>query len=347
MSAGSTASGRIPVAVLGATGYTGVELLRLLARHPMVDLVCLSSEQYRGRRMSEVYPFLTGLVDRELVAPEAALDTPAEIVFTALPHGAAAPHVQALLARERRVIDLSADFRIRDAAVYARWYGEHAAPALLAEAVYGLVEWRRDAIRGARLVANPGCYPTTSLLGLLPLARAGLLTEPVVINAASGTTGAGRSAKVEQLFAEVNDNFRAYGVGTHRHRPEIDQELGWAGATAGALFTPHLLPVSRGILSTMYVRLAQEPPLAELFGEAYADEPFIVLRGGTPPELHEVRGTNRCAIGWYWDAATSTAIVMSATDNLVKGAAGQAVQSMNLLLGFPETTGLEAPALAL
>jgi len=346
VAAAHPATRRIPVAVLGATGYTGVELLRLLARHPDVEIACLSSEQHRGRRASDVYPFLAGVVDVELAAPGAALAGPAEVVFVALPHGAAASHVRALLDAGRRVIDLSADFRLRDPAVYARWYGEHTAPELLDQAVYGLVEWRRDAIRGARLVANPGCYPTTALLGLLPLARAGLLTEPVVVNAASGTTGAGRSAKVEQLFAEVNENFRAYGVGTHRHRPELDQELAWGGATAPCIFTPHLLPVSRGILATMYVRVGGgEPPLGELFSRAYAHEPFIMLRGTTPPELRDVRGTNRCAIGWHWDASTRQAIVMSATDNLGKGAAGQAVQSMNLLLGFPETTGLDAPAL--
>jgi len=341
-----SAASRVPVAVLGATGYTGVELLRLLARHPAVRVAFLSSEQHRGRRASEVYPFLTGVVDDVLAAPEGFADQPGDIVFTALPHGAAAPLVAAALARGRRVIDLSADFRLRDPATYARWYGEHGAPELLREAVYGLVEWRREEIRRTRLVANPGCYTTTALLGLLPLARAGLCAEPVVIDAASGTTGAGRSAKVEQLFAEVNENFRAYGVGNHRHRPELDQELAWGGATAPCVFTPHLLPASRGILATMYVRVrGARPPLDELFAAAYAQEPFVVLRGTTPPELREVRGTNRCAIGWHWDAGTGHAIVMSATDNLVKGAAGQAVQSMNLLLGLPETTGLEAPAL--
>jgi len=337
---------RTPVAVLGATGYTGVELLRLLAGHPAVRIAFLSSEQYRGRRASEVYPFLRGVVDEPLAAPEQFVDAPGDVVFTALPHGAAAPHVVRALADGRRVIDLSADFRFRDPATYARWYGEHPAPELLRAAVYGLVEWRREEIRTTRLVANPGCYTTTALLGLLPLARAGLCHEPVVIDAASGTTGAGRSAKVEQLFAEVNENFRAYGVGAHRHRPEIDQELAWGGATAPCLFTPHLLPVSRGILATMYLRVRNgRPPLEELFAAAYADEPFIVLRGDCAPELREVRGTNRCAIGWYWDAATSHVIVMSATDNLGKGAAGQAVQSMNLLLGLAETTGLGGAAL--
>jgi N-acetyl-gamma-glutamyl-phosphate reductase len=340
-------SERVPVAVLGATGYTGVELLRLLARHPRVDLAYLSSEQYRDRPVDDVYPFLTGLVGGTLRPPEPdAVARSAEIVFSALPHAAAAPVVRDLVQRGRRVIDLSADFRFRDAAVYGRWYGEHPAPDLLAQAVYGLPEVYRDRLRSARLVAVPGCYPTGALLGLVPLARAGLLTEPIVIDAKSGTTGAGRGAKVEQLFAEVNENFRPYAIGAHRHGPEIEQELRAAGAAGVPLFVPHLLPVSRGILSTMYVRACERPALDAIFSRAYADEPFVVLRGdGPPPELREVRGSNRCAIGWRWDAASGQAIVITAIDNLGKGAAGQAVQCLNLMLGLPETTALEAGAL--
>src|SRR5947209_5588313 len=338
---------RTPVSVLGATGYTGVELLRFLAQHPAVELVHLSSEQYRGRPASEVYPFLSGIVDETLGAPEPDAAAAGELIFLALPHGAAASLARDLLRRGRRVIDLSPDFRLRDVAVYARWYGDHGAPELLSEAVYGVPELYRDRLRRARLVANPGCYPTAALLGLAPLARAGLLSAPVVIDAKSGTTGAGRAAKVEQLFAEVNENFRPYAIGSHRHAPEIEQELRAAGATAPPVFVPHLLPVSRGILSTMYVRVpGGKPALDSLFEQAYSREPFIVLRGaGPPPELREVRGTNRCAIGWRWDEATQHAIVVTAIDNLGKGAAGQAVQCLNVLLGLPETTGLEAPAL--
>lgn len=339
---------RVPVAVLGATGYTGVELLRLLARHPGVELTFLSSEQYRDRRAAEVYPFLEGIVDAPLRAPEPdAVAAAAEIVFSALPHGAAAATVREMWRRGRRVIDLSADFRLRDAAVYARWYAEHPAPELLEEAVYGLPELYRERIRDARVVAVPGCYPTGALLGLVPLARAGYLREPVIIDAKSGTTGAGRGAKVEQLFAEVNENFRPYAIGAHRHGPEIDQELRAAGGDVASLLVPHLLPVSRGILSTMYVRVAgPPPPLAELYGRAYAGEPFVVLRGtGTPPELREVRGTNRCVIGWRWDVSSGQAVVVTAIDNLGKGASGQAVQCLNLMLGLGETTGLEASAL--
>src|SRR5438093_9269579 len=348
MEASRALATRVPVAVLGATGYTGVELRRLLARHPAVELAFLSSEQYRDRRAADIYPFLAGIVETALRAPEPAeVAAAAEIVFTALPHGAAAPVVAELVRRGRRVIDLSADFRLRDAAVYTRWYTPHPAPELLAEAVYGLPELYRTRLRAARVVACPGCYPTGALLGLLPLARAGLLRDTVVIDAKSGTTGAGRGAKMEQLFAEVNENFRPYAIGAHRHAPEIEQELAAAGPTASVLFVPHLLPVSRGILSTMYVRVTGgRPPLAEIFQEAYGAEPFVVLRGeGPPPELREVRGTNRCVIGWRWDAASGHAIVVTAIDNLGKGAAGQALQCLNLMLGLPETTGLETPAL--
>jgi N-acetyl-gamma-glutamyl-phosphate reductase len=338
---------RVPIAVLGATGYVGVELLRLLARHPGVELVCLSSEQHRGRLASDVYPFLRGIVDLTLEAPESWKTSGAELVFCALPHAASAPVVRDVLADGRRALDMSADFRLRDPALYARWYGPHPAPELLEHAVYGLPELHREALQRARLVAVPGCYPTGALLGLAPLARAGLIVQPVMIDAKSGTTGAGRSAKVEQLFAEVNENFRPYGVGAHRHGPEIDQELRRAGSRAPCLFVPHLLPVSRGILSTMYVALPGGPEdMDTLYGRTYAEEPFIVLRGGEPPELREVRGTNRCVIGWHWDADTGHAVVMTAIDNLGKGAAGQGVQCMNLLLGLPETTGLLAPALA-
>ncbi len=340
---------RTRVAVLGATGYTGAELLRLLAGHPAIEISFLSSEQYRERSVADIYPSLSHVVDIRLQAPDPdRVAAAAETVFTALPHGAAAPVVRDLLERGCRVIDLSADFRLRDPAVYARWYAEHPAPALLAEAVYGLPEVYRDRLRSARLIAVPGCYPTAALLGLVPLARAGLLGEPVVIDGKSGTTGAGRGAKVEQLFAEVNENFRPYEIGSHRHGPEIAQELAAAGATGPSLFVPHLLPVSRGILSTMYVRVpgGSQPPLADLYREAYGDEPFIVLRGeGPPPELREVRGTNRCVIGWRWDAGSGQAVIVTAIDNLGKGASGQAVQCLNVALGLPETTGLAAAAL--
>ena len=339
----------VRVAVLGATGYTGVELLRLLARHPAAEITFISSEQYRGRLVSEVYPFLAGIVDGTLRAPELAeVAASSDIVFLAVPHGTAAPIASDLLRRDRRVIDLSADFRLKDPALWARWYGHaHQAPELLATAVYGLPELYRDRIRTASLVAVPGCYPTGALLGLVPLARAGLLGDAIVVDAKSGTTGAGRGAKVEQLFAEVNENFRPYAIGEHRHGPEIEQELRAAGASGGVLFVPHLLPVSRGLLSTMYFRAtAGRPPLERIFEEAYGREPFIVVRAeGPPPELREVRGTNRCVLGWRWDSRSGQAVVITAIDNLGKGASGQAVQCLNTILGLAETTGLEAPAL--
>ena len=336
------ASTRVPVAVLGATGYVGVELLRVLARHPGVELVFVSSEQYRGKRASDVYPALRGYVDLALAPPDAeAAAAKAEVVFTALPHGASAPIVAALRKRGRIVVDQSADFRLHDVATYSRWYGDHhPAPELLAEAVYGIPEIHRAALRETRLVAAPGCYPTCALLGLVPLARAGLVRETVIVDAKSGTTGAGRGAKIEQLFAEVNENFHPYAVTGHRHAPEIDQELRAAGADAGALFIPHLLPLARGMESTMYVRVASDPRLDELFARAYEHEPFVVLRGGDAPTIREVRGTNRCAIGWRYDAATGYAVVMTTLDNLGKGAAGQAVQNANALFGLAPTAGL-------
>ncbi|HXJ37007.1 MAG TPA: N-acetyl-gamma-glutamyl-phosphate reductase [Candidatus Eisenbacteria bacterium] len=337
----------VPVAVLGATGYVGAELLRVLSRHPGITLAFVSSEQYRGKRASDVYPALLGYADLVLEAPDpAAAAAKADVVFTALPHGASAPIVAALRRVGKIVIDQSADFRLRNVADYAKWYGDHhVAPELIREAVYGIPEIYREPLRSTKLVAVPGCYPTCALLGLVPLVRAGLVCDPVVIDAKSGTTGAGRAAKVEQLFAEVNENFRPYGVDGHRHGVEIDQELRAAGAPHGALFIPHLLPISRGMECTMYVRVASEPPLARLFQDAYAREPFVVLRGAEPPTLREVRGTNRCAISWRYDASTGYAVVMTALDNLGKGAAGNAVQCMNIVLGLPETAGLDAAAL--
>jgi N-acetyl-gamma-glutamyl-phosphate reductase len=343
------ADARVPVAVVGATGYVGAELLRWLVPHPNVRVVFTSSDQHQGKSVADVYPFLRGIVDSTLVPHDAtAAASKAEIVFLGVPHGTAVPLAEAALTAGRRVIDASADFRLKDPAVYARWYGTHAAPHLLPEAVYGLPELYREAIRRARLIAVPGCYPTGALLGLVPLARAGLLTGSVIIDAKSGTTGAGRGAKVEQLFAEVTENFRPYAIDAHRHGAQMEQELRAAGAEATPLFVPHLLPVSRGILSTMYVSgEAAEADLAAVFEKAWGAEPFVSLRGdGPPPELRDVRGTNRCAIGWRQSRASGQAIVVTAIDNLAKGTSSQAVQCMNLVLGIPETTGLLALPLA-
>jgi N-acetyl-gamma-glutamyl-phosphate reductase len=339
---------RVRLAILGATGYAGVELLRILASHPLVEVVFASSEQYRGRRLDAVYPFLSGVYDLELAPPDAVSGCGAEIVCTAVPHGTAVALVTQALDAGCRVLDLSADFRFANVVVYERWYGAHGAPRLLGEAVYGLPEVHREAIAGARLVAVPGCYPTGALLGLLPLARAGAVDGPIVIDAKSGTTGAGRSAKVEQLFAETNENFRPYAALAHRHGPEIEQGLHTLGVEDAVIFVPHLLPVSRGILTTMYVPVRAGIDVAGLFRDAYRDEPFVLVRGeGALPELREVRGTNRCVVAWRWHAASGRLVVFTAIDNLGKGAAGQAVQCLNLMLGAPETTGLAAPALGI
>ncbi|HWP66921.1 MAG TPA: N-acetyl-gamma-glutamyl-phosphate reductase [Candidatus Limnocylindria bacterium] len=343
------AESRVPVAVIGATGYVGAELLRFLVQHPNVCVVYASSDQYRGKAVGDVFPFLRATCDLKLEGHDPAVAASrADVVFLAVPHGTAVPLAEALLAKGRRVIDTSADFRLKDPSVYARWYGEHKAPQLLDEAVYGIPELYRARMPEARLIAGPGCYPTGALLGLVPLARAGLVTGPVIVDAKSGTTGAGRSAKVEQLFAEVNENFRAYAIDAHRHGPELEQELRAAGGTVRPLFVPHLLPVSRGILSTIYVSgAAADADIGAIFEQTWGKEPFIELRGdGTPPELRDVRGTNRCVIGWRQSPESRQAIVITAIDNLGKGAAGTAVQCLNVMLGLPETTGLLLPPLA-
>jgi len=338
---------RARVAVLGATGYAGAELLRILANHPFVDVVFASSEQYRGQRIEAVHPFLDGVYDLELASPEALSEAAAEFVLMAVPHGTAVPLVTRALEVGARVLDLSADFRFRDVEVYERWYGPHGAASLVSEAVYGLPEVYRQAIADARLVAVPGCYPTGALLGLLPLARAGVVTGPVVIDAKSGTTGAGRSAKVEQLFAETNENFRPYAALLHRHGPEIEQGVRAVGLAEPVIFVPHLLPVSRGILTSMYVPVTSDLEVSDVFRDAYGDEPFLLVRGeGALPELREVRGTNRCVVAWRRHEPSDTLVVFTAIDNLGKGAAGQAVQCLNLMLGVPETIALATPALA-
>lgn len=334
---------KVRVAVAGGTGYSGVELVRILLGHPAVDLVRVTSEQYAGREFAEVYPGFRARTRLRLEAldPERLADG-ADVVFSALPHGAAAAVVVRAL-RRARVIDLSADFRLRDAAVFGRWYGEHPAPELLAEAVYGVPEFRRAELSKARLVAVPGCYPTGALLGLVPLARRGRIgAGTVVVDSKSGASGAGRSAKTELLFCEVEENVRAYGVGSHRHGPEIDQELRREGGPAHVVFTPHLVPIRRGILTTMYVPLAAAADLADDYRAAYAGEPFVqLLDEGTFPDVRDVRGTNNVQIGWSVLEAERTAIVVTAIDNLGKGAAGQAVQNLNAMIGVDETAGLE------
>ncbi len=336
------------VAIVGASGYTGVELARLLTGHPHVELTAATSRKYAGKPLASVFPSLRGCTDLlcENLGPEELLDR-ADFFFTAVPHGTAMDIVPALLAAGRKVVDLSADYRLRDLTVYEQWYQDHSSADLFQEAVYGLPELYRQQIRDCRLLANPGCYPTSVILGLAPLLRENLIDPgTLVIDSKSGTSGAGRAANVATLFCEVTDGFRPYKVGgTHRHIPEMEQELSLlAGSTVRISFTPHLLPVSRGILSTMYA--ACRTPLAceavqALYEEAYGDEPFVrVCAAGTLPATQHVRGSNFCDIAVTVDSRTNRVIVTSAIDNIVKGASGQAVQNMNLMNDFEETCGL-------
>lgn len=339
------------VAVVGASGYTGVELLRLLAGHPQVTVTCVTSRQQAGQSLGEVFPSLAGIYDLTFEAVEpAALADRAELVFLAVPHQAAMGMVPELLAAGCRVIDLSADYRLRDAAVYAEWYEPHQTPELLSEAVYGLPELYRERVRGARLVANPGCYPTSVALALTPLLRKKLIDPAtIIVDSKSGTSGAGRAAKVDTLYCEVNEGFKAYGLPRHRHTPEIEQTLSdAAGRPVTISFTPHLVPANRGILSTCYASLAGVSSLSELldiYRQAYAGETFVrVLPEGRLPNISQVRGSNFCDIGLAVDPRTRRVIAVSAIDNLVKGAAGQALQNMNLMFGLNESEGLRGAA---
>jgi len=339
----------LKVAIVGASGYTGVELIRILHSHPEVAVTCVTSEQSAGRPVSDVFPTLRGRYDIELENLEpVGIAEKVDIVFTALPHKAAMEVVPTFLKMNKNVIDLSADYRLHDAEVYGQWYDKHLNPEFLQEAVYGIPELRRLQIAEASLVANPGCYPTSVILGLAPLLK-GKVIDPksIIIDAKSGVTGAGRGAKVESLYCEVNEGFRAYGVGgTHRHIPEIEQELSLlAGDPLRVSFTPHLVPMDRGILSTIYTNPLGKVSAADLITlyEAFYDgEPFVrVLPEGTFPSTAHVRGSNFCDIGIAVDDRTGRVIIVSAIDNLVKGASGQAVQNMNLMCGLPETLGLD------
>ena len=339
----------LKVAIVGASGYTGIELLRILHSHPEVAVTCVTSEQSAGRPISDIFPTLRGRLDLELENLEpVGIAEKVDIVFTALPHKAAMEVVPTFLKMGKNVVDLSADYRLRDAEVYGRWYEKHLNPEFLREAVYGIPELRRAQIVEASLVANPGCYPTSVILGLAPLLK-GKVIDPksVIVDAKSGVSGAGRGAKVDGLYCEVNEGFRAYGVGgTHRHIPEIEQELSLlAGSPLTVSFTPHLVPMDRGILSTIYTQPLGKVNTADLIAlyEAFYDgEPFVrVLPAGTLPSTAHVRGSNFCDIGVTVDSRTGRIIVISAIDNLVKGASGQAVQNMNLMCGLPETLGLD------
>ncbi|MCC6850111.1 MAG: N-acetyl-gamma-glutamyl-phosphate reductase [Deltaproteobacteria bacterium] len=337
----------VRVAVVGATGYAGAELARLLARHPKVDLTVVTSEQSAGKALGDVLPSFRRKLDLRLEAFDPArVAARCDVAFTALPSGKSGGGIAMLLDHGVRVVDIGADFRFRDPSEHARVYGPHPVPALLGEAVYGLTEHARAALRGARLVANPGCYPTAALLAIVPLAEAGLVESGgIIIDAKSGVTGAGRTVAAEYLFAEVDDNLRAYKIGEHRHAPEIEQQLRpFLGAEVAVTFVPHLLPIRRGILSTVYVRPragVDFGAFAKAFESRYGSERFVVLTGVRPPEIRDVVGTNDCAIGWALDAKSRIAVVVSVIDNLGKGAAGQAIQNLNAMMGWPEPWGLD------
>ncbi len=335
------------IGIVGASGYTGVELARLLVNHPDVELAVATSRQYAGQKLSDVYPNLRGLTDIVLedVVIEDLVDR-ADLFFTAVPHQTAMNIVPAFLAAGKKVVDLSADFRIDDAEVYEAWYQAHIAKEFLAEAVYGLPEINRAQVKGARLVANPGCYPTSIILGLAPLLKNDLIDPATIIaDSKSGTSGAGRSASTATLYCEVTDGFKAYKVGAHRHTPEIEQEIAkLAGQGVAISFTPHLVPMVRGILSTVYAGLLKDISQAEvdsLYQDFYKDERFVrPCTPGTFPSTQFVRGSNYCDIGCKVDPRTKRIVIVSAIDNLVKGAAGQAVQNMNIVLGLEEAAGL-------
>lgn len=339
----------VRVSVLGASGYTGGELVRLLAGHPQVQLVHLTASQHEGRPVGTVLPSLRAVVTHTLEPADAArVGRDSDVVLVALPHGMAIQVVPDLLETGARVVDLGADFRLKDAKAYARWYKqEHTAPELLAEAVYGLTELYRSKVRGARLVANPGCYPAAAVLALYPLARAGLVAGPVVVDAKSGVSGAGRSPSLGTHFGEVNENVKPYNVGTHRHQPEMEQVLADVGAPIPVMFAPHLVPMTRGILATCYVPLAREVPTEEaltLYREAYGGEPFIRVLEDELPQTKATYGSNFCDVAVRVDTHRKLAVAMAALDNLGKGAAGQAIQNLNVMFGLPENTGLWSPA---
>lgn len=342
----------LKVAIVGASGYTGLELLRLLLPHPHAEVVAATSRQQEGQPLSSVFPLLTGLTDLRFCAPQAPEVSGAELVFTALPHQAAMSAVPGLLAQGKRVVDLSADFRLREAATYERWYAPHVAKELLAEAVYGLCELYRDKIAAARLVANPGCYPTAAILAAAPLLAEGWVElDSILVDAKSGVSGAGRGLSLGSLFCEANEGLKAYKVAEHRHTPEMEQEMSrLAGRELTISFTPHLVPLSRGMLATVYARLAKEvsdEDVRALYQGFYAGKPFVRLYpAGTWPSSVSVRGSNFCDLGLKVDPRTRRVVVTSVIDNLVKGASGQAVQNMNIMCGFPERAGLEALPLA-
>jgi N-acetyl-gamma-glutamyl-phosphate reductase len=340
----------VKIGIVGGTGYTGAELLRLLATHPQAEVIQITSRAEAGRQVSDLYGNLRGHFDLAFSEPDPVGLSACDLVFFATPNGTAMKMVPGLLEKGTRIIDLAADFRLQDPAVWEQWYGmPHSCTDVLEEAVYGLPELNREQIREARLVANPGCYPTASALGFIPLVEQGLVdTSNLVADCKSGVSGAGRGANAAMLMGEVGESFKAYGVAGHRHLPEIRQTLsGVSGRQVGLTFVPHLVPMIRGIHATLYARLTAEPgDLQALFEQRYADEPFIdVLPPGSHPETRSVRGVNHCRISVHRPQGGDTVVVLSVIDNLTKGAAGQAVQNMNLMFGLDESVGLAHVAL--
>ena len=338
----------IKAGIVGGTGYTGVELLRLLAQHPLVELAAITSRKEAGTPVSAMFPSLRGRVSLAFSEPDKAPLRQCDVVFFATPNGVAMGEARALVDAGVRVIDLSADFRIKDVLEWERWYRmKHAAPELVAQAVYGLCEVNRATIRGARLVANPGCYPTAVQLGFLPLVQAGAVDlDHLIADAKSGVSGAGRKSEQHLLYAEASDNFAAYGVMGHRHWPEIRQGLAQiAGRDIGLIFTPHLAPMIRGIHATLYARVTREANFQGLFEQRYAAEPFVdVMPAGSYPDTRSVRAANLCRIAVHRPSESArradTLVVLAVIDNLVKGASGQAVQNMNIMFGLAEASGL-------
>jgi N-acetyl-gamma-glutamyl-phosphate reductase len=335
--------------IFGASGYTGIELIRILSSHPETTITAGTSRDRAGERASALFPFISPKHDFDLIAPDRATENPeGDVAFLAVPHGEAACLAKPLLEKGVKVIDLSADCRLQDLCTYEQWYGCHPDPEVLARAVYGLPELHRERLKTADLIANPGCYPTTVILGLAPLMKDDAVdTSCPVVDSKSGISGAGRGAKLNTSFCESGEGFKPYGVTGHRHIPEMEQELtGLAGKQIRVRFTPHLIPVSRGMVSTIYVPLKADvgaETLREKYLTYYANEPFVrVLPGGTFPDTVRVRGSNQCHVSVEVDDRTGWVIVMSAIDNLVKGASGTAVQNMNVMMGLEETTGLES-----
>ncbi|MBI4687060.1 MAG: N-acetyl-gamma-glutamyl-phosphate reductase [Nitrospirae bacterium] len=343
----------LKVAILGGSGYTGAELLRILASHPYTEITAVTSEKSAGKKITDLFPHLHKYSNLayEAVDKERLLQR-ADLFFLALPHGASQEAVDFFFRNGKQVIDLSADYRLSEPDVYAEWYKTpHNYQKTLGKAVYGLPELYRDKIKASRLIANPGCYPTSAILGLSPAVKENIVdAETIIVDSKSGTSGAGRKAETAFLFCEVNEGFKAYGVAVHRHTPEIEQEASKiAGKKIFINFTPHLVPMDRGILSTIYLRIKKDidtKDVLSIYNNYYSKEPFVnILNDGLLPNVKDVRGSNYCHIGLKVNKRTNTLIIVAAIDNLVKGASGQAVQNMNIMAGFEETTGLTMPAL--